>query len=36
MNDLTAFMSAGGCATLIALNLSRPGLIPSGVNTNPT
>jgi len=31
MNDLTAFMSVGDCAALIALNLSRPGLIPCGV-----
>jgi len=35
MKDLTAFMSVGGCAALIALSLSLHGLIPSGVKTNP-
>jgi hypothetical protein len=35
MNDLTAFISVGGCAALIALNLSLLGLIPSGVITKP-
>jgi hypothetical protein len=35
MNDLIDLMSLGGLASLIALGLAFPGLIPSGAKVNP-
>ena len=33
--DLTIFIVVGGLASLIACNLLRPGLMPSGVSVKP-
>ncbi len=35
IKDLTAFISVGGFASLMAFNLSLPGVMPCGVSTKP-